>query len=903
VVGAPFDPGETRAENDDLAHDLADDLRATMPEIDVAARVDLDAVRRRMFPDIAAPQRLDVGRFIVHRRLGSGAMGIVFEAWDPKLDRKIALKVLRGPQSDARAAERLLREARALAQLRHANVVAVHDVGVHAGQVFIAMDFVEGTTLTQWLQSPRRPTEILDLFVAAGRGLAAAHEAGLVHRDFKPDNVLVTADAEPLVVDFGVARTQRDDDDDDDATATEWEPSPGAATSMTAAGALVGTPAYMAPEQLRRQGADARSDQFAFGVALYEALLGQRPFAGATPEALLSSMREGAPPAAAGRSCPRGIRKIIDRALALGPDERYPSMLALVGEIQGTRRRHRRQGLALAGLAACGLGASAAALAMPSSTEAVIECAAVDPTMSSHWTDATKAKIEAAFAASGTPFAADAWDRVRTQLDDYAAQYGRMQVDACEATHVRGQQSTTTLELRLRCLDRRLAEVEGLLEVFMTADPNTVTLASDATDALTPVSVCANVEELQRVDRTSPLPEDPRARKKVEDLRRHLARLRSFHHAGRYQEGLAESQTRVDEAIALGHEPSIADAHYRVGAFLALRGDPQGAEIQLETAFVHALAGGDDVTGATIAGTAAHVVGIVLQRSDEGQRWARIAEALAQRVGDPPALVGRTSLQRGNAAVLRGEYEVGREALRRAASAFEEAGLEGELGETLTNAAVLERRAGDYPAATAAFAAAEPILLRVYGKHHPRISTFLNNRAALDIQLERWEAAEAGLQRAVAMMEETSGPNHASLAHPLNNLGEVYAARGEHERALVDFERALEIWRAALGSDHPLVAHTLTQRALSLHAVGRDADAVHDADAALQIRLRHGARDPDLAQTRYALALALPPEQRARAREEMKLALESLADGEEPALAARVNQWLEDAPLEATKKP
>ncbi len=896
MAGTPFEP-DREAPSDTLAADLAAELRATMPEIDVPARVDLEVVRQRLFPELAAPRRLEVGRFVVHRRLGAGAMGIVFEAWDPKLDRKIALKLLRGPRADARAAERLLREARALAQLRHPNVVAVHDVGVHAGQVFIAMDFVEGTTLAEWSSSPRGYAEILDVFVAAARGLAAAHEAGLVHRDFKPDNVLVTADTEPLVVDFGVARTQLDEGE-------AAEPVPHASMSMTGTGALVGTPAYMAPEQLRREGADARSDQFAFAVALYEALLGRRPFAGATPELLLAAMHQGAPTAAlAGRSCPRGLRKIIDRALSLEPAARYPSMLALIDELEGTRRRGRRRRLALAGLAAGALGAAAAAVVIPSASEPPIACEAIDDTMSGQWTATTKTQLEDAFAASRTAFAADAWERVRGRIDDYARQYAHMQLDACEATHVRGQQSTTTLELRLRCLDRRLAEVEGLLDVFASADASTVILASDAVDALTPISVCANVEELQRIDRTSPLPEDPRARREIEELRRDLARQRSFHHAGRYEEGLVEARARLAEALALGHEPSIADARYRVGAFLALAGDPQGAELQLETAFVHALAGGDDTIGSTIAVTAAHVVGIVLQRPEEGQRWARLAEALARRVGSPAPLVGRNSMQRGNAALLRGEYEAGREAFGRAAAAFEAAGLEGELGETLTNAAVLERRAGDYAAATAAFAAAEPILLRVYGEHHPRLSTFANNRAALDIQMKRWDAAEAALLRAITLMQETSGPQHASLAHPLNNLGEVHAAREEHERALSSFARALEIWRSSLRSDHPLVAHVLTQRALSLHALGRDAEAERDAEEALQIRVGHGARGAELAQTRYALAVSLPAAARPRAREQLQLALEGLAGGEDPAMVTTITRWLEDPATDRPKKP
>src|SRR5258708_23662444 len=230
---------------------------------------------------------LSLGRYIVLNKLGRGGMGVVYAAYDPELDRKVAVKLLRAEadtKSNARAAQaRLLREAQAMARLSHPNVISVHDVGALRTQVFIAMEFVEGKTLTRWLkEKPLTPREIVQTFLQAGKGLAAAHAAGLVHRDFKPDNVLIGNDGRIQLLDFGFARAVED--------VVGYAPTlppqvvaSGLSTPrqlearLTRSGAFLGTPAYMAPEQLLRTTIDARADPFSFCVALYEALYGKRP--------------------------------------------------------------------------------------------------------------------------------------------------------------------------------------------------------------------------------------------------------------------------------------------------------------------------------------------------------------------------------------------------------------------------------------------------------------------------------------------------------------------------------------------------------------------------------------------------------------------------------------------------
>lgn len=271
--------------------------------------------------------------------LGAGAMGAVYAAHDPELDRPVALKVLHAdPLGDpAERRSRLAFEAQAMARLAHPNVVAVFDVGVDAptGQLFVAMEHVSGATLAAWLRAaPRSESAVLDVFLQAGRGLAAAHAAGLVHRDFKPENVLVGADGRARVGDFGLARRPHG------APALP----PGAqlgGLALTAQGALVGTPAYMSPEQLRGTTADARSDQFAFAVALFEALTGTRPFAGQSLGELAGNVVGGrVSPALANR--PTWQRAFFQRALATDPGSRYASMEAALEDLGRDRRTPRR---------------------------------------------------------------------------------------------------------------------------------------------------------------------------------------------------------------------------------------------------------------------------------------------------------------------------------------------------------------------------------------------------------------------------------------------------------------------------------------------------------------------------------------------------------------------------------
>jgi hypothetical protein len=298
-----------------------------------------------------------VGRYLILSRLGAGGMGVVYAAYDPELDRKLAIKLLHVQSGASRATqgrERLLREAQAMAQLTHPNVIAVHDVGTLGDRVFVAMEFVEGRTLEDALPEASEGWRgVLELFLPAGRGLAAAHSAGLIHRDFKPENVMVGDDGRVRVLDFGLARAQQQREE----TPVLEELPPSASRSrassarLTQTGAVMGTPAYMAPEQHLGLSTTAATDQFSFCVALHEALFGERPFPGETLAALAFNVtegrRRGAPKAS---TVPGWLRRAVNRGLDVDPERRWPSMEALLTALEHFRvLEQRRRRLLIAG--------------------------------------------------------------------------------------------------------------------------------------------------------------------------------------------------------------------------------------------------------------------------------------------------------------------------------------------------------------------------------------------------------------------------------------------------------------------------------------------------------------------------------------------------------------------------
>jgi len=406
------------------------------------------------------------GRFAVLSVIGEGGMGIVFKGHDPELDRAVAIKLLHPTIASARQQARMRREAEAMAQLQHPNVVAVHEVGVERGQLFIVMDYVEGGTLRGWLhEQERRPGELLEMFIAAGRGLAAAHDAGLIHRDFKPENVLVGGDGRPRIVDFGLARYVDEGDTERSSGSAPTTPAGGALTrGLTFAGEVMGTPAYMSPEQCLGQHVDARSDQFSYCASLHEALHDAPLFHGDTLDDLDAAIVEAQRKLLSKRTrVPRRTADAIARGLAVDPEDRWASMDQLLNAL-----RHDPGIVSRRLVASCLALATAGAIGYLAATpgDAERSCAVLASAgLREIWGDERARGLAAQLEGSELAYVRDLSSRVPPALDSLAETWIAARTESC-AAHRHGAVTTETYELSSTCLDWRRREFEAAVSAI-----------------------------------------------------------------------------------------------------------------------------------------------------------------------------------------------------------------------------------------------------------------------------------------------------------------------------------------------------------------------------------------------------------------------------------------------------
>ncbi|MBL4683430.1 MAG: serine/threonine protein kinase, partial [Nannocystaceae bacterium] len=424
------------------------------------------------------------GRYVVLGVLGSGGMGTVLKAFDRSLDRPVALKVLHR-ELDEEHTMRLLREAQAMAKLSHPNVVQVYEVAEVEDQTFVAMGLVDGQSLRKWMQQSPSPgwRQCVDVFIGAGAGLAAAHEQGLVHRDFKPDNVVIDDKGRPRVLDFGLARQAEPRDEptgkrprpqtETDILATTGGDS-ALGTPLTRAGAVMGTPGYMPLEQIKGGDTDARSDQFSYCVALYEALYRERPFEGATIAAQMVSIIDGElRPAPKGTGVPAALRKVLVRGLAVDAADRWPSMEALLGELRRMVAPRRRGWLGFGLFGGLGL----VSLSIAYQAEVGQRCDGAADKLAGIWDDARIQQVQEAILGTRLAYAPDTWERVERRLSDYATAWAEKHTEVCEATSVRQEQSAEIMGLRMACLRGRRIALREAVGVLADADEDRVRTA------------------------------------------------------------------------------------------------------------------------------------------------------------------------------------------------------------------------------------------------------------------------------------------------------------------------------------------------------------------------------------------------------------------------------------------
>jgi tetratricopeptide (TPR) repeat protein len=796
----------------------------------------------------------EVGRYLVLQTLGAGGMGIVYAAYDPKLDRRIALKLLRSDTPlSAGASARLSREAQAMARLSHPNVVAVYDVGTIGADVFVAMEYVQGKTLAAWLRERKRsPTEILVAFRKAGAGLAAAHAAGIIHRDFKPDNVLIGDDGSVRVTDFGLARTN-----EPEGAVRIPTPSPASAPpALTQRGHVMGTPAYMAPEQADAGIVDARSDLFSFCVALYEALYGERPFAGHRVSELLEAARGGAvrePPR--GTSVPAWIRRILFSGLAADPAHRPPSMaalLALLARDPAARRRRALLTSALFAVVGGATGLSAWALSARSPT-----CAGAERKLEGVWDEARKREVQAAFLATGRPFAADAWRATERALDGYARRFVAMHTEACEATRVHGDQSEELLDLRVQCLSARRGELAALCAVLTKADGRVVENAAQAAQRLTPVDGCADVAALRS---GMPPPTDEAARADVAEARSQLALAKALADTGSPREALAPATAGLSAAERSGFEPIVAEALYRKGRVELDTSEFRKARASLSAAVRRGLASRNDEAAARADIWLVWVEGRKLHQYDHARRSAEDARALLQRLGNPHRLQALLSSYRGVLERLEGHPE---EALRhhqRALAELDAAGGGDDLlrADCLEHLAAAELDLSRYDSGIARLRQAQAIGEAIHGKDHPQQGDLFANLSRVMISIARGSEALEIARRGLAIRERALGPTHRDTAMSLMDVGLAVGILGRFGEAVQSLKKAASLLERVMGKAHFDAAYARIQLATLLSYMGRYEEArrrFEEVIAASERKL--GPKHPFLAWFLFRLARTL----------------------------------------------
>jgi tetratricopeptide (TPR) repeat protein/tRNA A-37 threonylcarbamoyl transferase component Bud32 len=810
--------------------------------------------------DVVPERGALIGRYVVLSKLGAGAMGVVLAAYDPELDRKVALKLLKNQRGPAlgNARARLQREAQALAKLDHRNVVGVHDVGTHEGQLFVGMEYVEGRTLGEWIKSakggPRSWHEVVRVFAEAGRGLAAAHEAGLVHRDFKPDNVMLGKDGRVRVMDFGLARAAADDEGGADDKSRETSPdsasvvdrlttgSNALSSDLTQTGSMLGTPAYMAPEQFGGK-VDARSDQFSFCVALYEALHGERPFRGSSLQALVLSMIEGEVlPAPKNSTVPTWLRRVILRGLLPEPEKRWASMTELLAALADDPSVRRRKWWAIAGVVALLAGGTwgvVAALERDTQT-----CKGFEAKLEGVWDEARRTELESAFEQTGLPYAAATWERVQPWLDDYTTAWVIAREEACEATH-RGEQSGELLDLRMACLDERLTHVKATVDVLANADQAVVDKAVQAVTSLPTLERCADIETLTANVRP---PDDPEVAERVEQLGVRLAEARALQAAGKYAEGLELANTVVAEAQSLDYEPLMVRAWLAQGILQDKSGEFGEAETTLRRAYEHALGLKMLDEAASASTLLVFVVGSQLARYEDGRRWAEHAKPLARAIGTDEA---------------RADY--------------------------LVHLGLVAYEEGKYPEARGHHEQALAIREKALGPDHPAVGSTHNNLGSDTFSEGKLDEARAHYERALAIHERALGPEHPSVAMAHNNLGNVALDEGKLDEARGHYERALAIREKALGPDHPFVASTHNNLGLVAEREGKlDAARSHHERALAINEKARGSEHPSVAMSLNSLGLVAEWQGKldeARRYHERALAInEKALDPDHPAL-------------------
>ncbi len=831
------------------------DLRASSlpevkPEVSVGERDDVPS----MLQPAAMMRGANIGRYVILDVLGAGAMGVVYAAFDPELDRKVALKLLRHRAIDAVSSARLVREARSTAKLSHPNVVVVHDVGVHDGSVFMAMEHVEGGTLGEWLAAEPRDLEaILNAFHEAGLGLRAAHEGGLVHRDFKPANVLMGVDGRPRVTDFGLARAGEVDDAPEIFTT---QPATGKGSlddaTFTRTGALVGTPAYMSPEQFAGHVAESRSDQFSFCVALFEALCGVRPFAGKTVTELAANV-------SAGRlaetkrldALPRRVRSALRRGLQPEPEARFTdmgSLLRALGPTGSSTTSWGTRALFLVGLALGGTGLTLAVSAADRSEGA--SCPSAADVMGGAWTPARADALQAAMAQGGGERAANTAQKVRGGLDAFSSSWVEARDGAC------GSSDPVTQGVVLRCLDARFVHFGALVDALEVHDSDALENAAHAVAKIGDPMRCADTDWRE----AKPAPEPPAHQALVvEALREKLARVQVDEQLGYYAEAAEAIAPLIDEGTAVGFDPLTAELHHEQGLIRAERSEYEDALRSFEQAFRLGLRGGHDDIMANAGAVALLIVGQSVPDVERARMWRTLTSGVVDRVGPYTSAAAAYWNAVGLSARREGGYDEARQAFERSIEIYRDVGAnETDVLYPLNNLAALEMDQQRFEAAEGRARELLELQQRAFGDDHPDMVAALSTLASALASQNEVEEAAIVIGRALAIGTAWFGADSPRLDSVRMNLAMIRKRQGDLESARDIYAQVLERWIELRGAEDPYVGLAHNNLAATLSSLGQLEDALAHHQRALTIwTAAHGPTHSKTAQGHASVAADL----------------------------------------------
>jgi tetratricopeptide (TPR) repeat protein/predicted Ser/Thr protein kinase len=833
-----------------------------------------------------------IGRYRVLRSLGEGGMGSVWLARDDQLDRDVAIKVLRtGLDGDRDLTMRMRDEAKSLARLAHPNVVVVHEVGEDDRGVFIAMEYVDGQTLAAWQAAPgRTAAEILATYCDVGRGLAAAHAMGVVHRDFKPANVLVGNDGRARVVDFGLART---------AGRAKGSAVSGPLERLTQAGVVLGTPAYMAPEQLDGRVVDARSDQFSFALALFEALAGQPPFAGDDVASRRRAMTR--PVTAWPPTMPRRVRAALGRALAVDPEARWPELSQLVDALA---RAPMRWWAIPAGVVTVGaavwlgrvMGGDDPCDALPSR---------------SPWTDERRAALATAVEGLAVPFGATTWSSTAAVLDEVTAAIAEADRAACVASRDEPERAAASES----CLTVVTDEVAQLLDDLAQGDASMVAAAPHRTAVIPDARGCADPRRARLLGSI-----DADAHARLQPAREALTLARRTHAELVFGAG-TDFARRSTEAIAAATEAAVAAERESARALAATartlearlllrRGDTAAAESAAARAVEHATAIDDPPLRAGALVVLTYAIGSVGDRTAEAEALAEQASAVLAANGDPPVLRGVLENNLG-LAVSRAGGDSRDDAFahhRRAVEVFT-ATLGEHHPDTIASHVNLGAALARRDRTREALAELEPVVptaLAVWGEHHPSSARLFGVIGNARLRAGDQDLAEQWLRRALTS-SEASTPGDVEVANAQYNLAIALrrrlpelametalpeALRPVAREAVVLLRAATAIRERLEGRETGNLVTVLLALGEAELAAGDHAASEHDLRRALALAELHGDSALTFARMRLVLAMAIGPRDAEEARVLARAARRTYAEAKREAAMASCDRVL-----------